>query len=104
MPVISETISSTRLRHVLTAIGYILISPEKEAIPYYGAVFESVRPLVDSVSWYSNRILSKFGHILLRRDKKKYDYYEFKVKIGDKVEFSRFFIYRHPLEVFKPER
>ena len=71
---------------------------EKEAIPYYGAVFESVRPFFDSVRWYSDRILTKLAHPFRPRNKKKYDYYEFKVKIDEKVEFSRFFIYRHPLE------
>lgn len=75
---------------------------EEMDIPYYGAVFESVRPLVELAGHYAGPILAQLAHAFPASRTKKYNYYRFSVKIGDRVESSRFFIYRYPLERTRP--
>ncbi len=71
---------------------------EKEGLPYYGAVFELVRPFFESIRPYTNPIFAKLAYPFRLPSSKKYHYYNFRVKIGNVVETSRFFIYRYPLE------
>jgi len=72
----------------------------KERAPYHGAVFELVRRLFESIPPLprDSKLIIALAYPFRQPGKKKYDYYGFKVTIGNVLETSRFFIYRHPLE------
>jgi len=66
-----------------------------ETAAYHGALYELARP------WYQYVRGTRLGLALAypfgRSDKKEYDYYKFKLKVGSVLETDRFFIFRHPL-------
>lgn len=68
----------------------------KEKAPYHGAVFELARRAVESIPRSSKPVIALM-YPFRRPARKAYDYYAFKLKVGNTVETSRFFIYRHPL-------
>jgi hypothetical protein len=75
----------------------------KEKAPYHGAVFELARPLFERVRLRfeplrGTKPIVALAYPFRRAGKKKYDYYGFRLKLGNVLETSRFFIYRYPLE------
>jgi hypothetical protein len=62
---------------------------------YYGAVIEILAPLEEPFLYPFKTILPRLGFDLNKGC--DYDYYDFKLAIGDTVETNHFFHYRHPL-------
>lgn len=74
---------------------------------YRGALYELVRPyrgLFNSSLYYPLEVVRRAWlrdrhEPKPKKDESAYEYYEFRIKIGETVEKNRFFIYRHPLEL-----
>lgn len=70
------------------------LRPGEEAV-YHGALYELVRP------WYrylrGTRLGIALAYPFRTPGRKEYDYYHFRLQVGNVLETNRFFIFRHPL-------
>lgn len=86
-----------KYRHEITAEGDFPW-PDQPSLPWRGALFELVRPLVDQL----RPVLLYPARVLRHAAGSGADYYDFRLAIGGVTETNRFFIYRHPLEATRP--
>lgn len=74
--------------------------PDPGDITYLGGVAEVLR---ENLPWMIAPVRRVFPFAELGEGlKPRYDYYDFRLEIGGRVETNRFFIYRHPPEVTRP--